>query len=439
MVFSAALPTGSNFLYATPGYNPDALVTTKGWTEIDRMKEMSAYYAPLSLMRQALLFKGWSVRPSPDIPPTDPRYPQAVAVANAFRWTLKNIRFHLQMPAQPLLSILFEMSEGFARGLAAQELVWRVVEEGEYAGQWGLAGVFSRHPKGIGFRHDTQSGALVGVSARKPWGGPRYDIPREKILLFTYQPEDGLPHGRGVARACYKHVYLLDHLLRFYSVALQRYGSPFIIVRLPLLATLELEEEVKRRIALIEAGGQAILPDGVTYEVVTIDASAINAFPQAIDLHADMIATAILGQSLTTRSSDNKSTWAQSNVQQDTQELLFNFGRRALETAFNSQVAWAWTLYNYGAESLDLTPALWLGDFDNAERAQLARTLSLMFNANAIHPLEGWIREAMGWPAADAETLTLLKEKIAQDETPAPSTSDPSLGDAGASAQGDTP
>src|SRR2546423_15485057 len=49
----------ANYRFAP--YNPDSLIASKGYDELDKLKTMAAYAAPLSVLIAATLYKDWRI------------------------------------------------------------------------------------------------------------------------------------------------------------------------------------------------------------------------------------------------------------------------------------------------------------------------------------------------------------------------------------------
>lgn len=399
--------------YRFAGFTPDLLTTQKGYDLYRDMLTTSACRAPFNVKRYAVLYKGWEVLPAVS-DPKEPDFEAAKGLADAVTYAFNNIVDEGDL-VQDFRSVLFETLRACWDGFSVSEILWRVQDEGPYAGKMGFRRFANKPCKQIGFDLDHQTLAVRNITSYTPADGYDFSIPIEKCILYTYNPMFGLPYGDGDARANYKHWWSLDTLSKFWNIALQKFGAPFIMAKVPF-GNVTLREQCLAALDAIAMGSSAALPNDVEYEVQQLATGATEGFLNAINYHTQQCAYNILLQTLTTGEGDRVGSMALGNVHQDTQEYALAFVRRDLEGIIERQVIRRFVRYNYGQEALALCPKFFLGDWDGEDILALAQALGLMLDKGVLFRTEKVIRERMGLPPIDPESEKLMEQERQQQQ-----------------------
>ncbi|HZP80115.1 MAG TPA: hypothetical protein VFB21_00630, partial [Chthonomonadaceae bacterium] len=170
-------------------YNPDDLLTSRGFDIYERMMNDAMVRAAINTKRFALLAKPWQVFPAV----TDARMKptaEALAVRDFVEAALRGMRGPDGM-ARDFRQTLFQIMSAFYRGFSVAEMLWRVEESGPYAGKYVLAAIKGKAPKQIGFQVDDYLN-VQAITSWTPQTGP-VTIPRSKCVLYIYNPHDELP------------------------------------------------------------------------------------------------------------------------------------------------------------------------------------------------------------------------------------------------------
>lgn len=393
--------------YRLAQYNPDLLTTQKGYDIFETMLTMAACRAPLNIKRYAVLHKGWTVLPAVT-DPTDSRHAAAKELADATSWALSNILDPATDEPQDFRSVLFELLLGCWMGFGITEIIWRTLDTGPYKGKLGFKRFAAKPCKQIGFELDPET---LGVIAIRPYtiqGGYGSPVAPAKVLRFTYNPVHGLPYGMGDGRSAYKHWWRLDATLKVWGMALERFGSPFILAKYPqgnaqvMTSTIEALDKIRQ-------GAPAVLPDKAEANVVSAAAGgALDVFRSAADWDTQQVARAVLGSTLTSGEGARTGSLALGNVHQDTQQIGLEFTKTELEGVITQQLIRRFIRYNFGDAALDLCPRLSLGEWDATDREKLARMFSTLIKDKAIAPRAKFIREELGLPPMDEEEEAML-------------------------------
>lgn len=393
-----------NGIYATSyklaPYNPDLLTTQKGFAIYEQMLTMAACRAPHNVRRYAVLQKPWTVVPA-ITDPGDPRAEQAKTLAEAATWALSNILDPQTDEPQDFRAVLFELLAATWTGFQVTEIHWRRLDDGPFAGKLGFRRFYAAPPQQIGFDLDP---ADLSVQAIRPYtlaGGYGEPVPPAKVLRYTYTPEQGLPYGRGDGRACYKHWWSLDALLKFWGISLEVWGVPFLKAKYPS-GNQQARAAALEVLGKIRQGAPALFPDDVDADVIAAgNGGALDVFRSAADWHTQQCATEVLGASLTTGEGRRTGSMALGRVHQDTTQTGLEFIKEDLEALITQQLLRRFVRVNFGPEAVALCPHLSLGDWDESDRLKTAQMFDLLIHSNVVHRRAKFIRHELGLPPLD--------------------------------------
>ncbi len=385
-------------------YSPDVFIATKGYKTLDDMLSMIAVRSPLNIIRDAVLYKGWRVVPAV-LDQANGDYVQAALMANALEYTLDNI-VDASDNGYSFRQDIFELLAAIHYGFRFAEIEWRVMESGPYAGKLGLAQLAHKPCQQIGFDLDARTLRVVGYTSYTPATGYQFGVPPEKALRYTFAPKDSLPYGNGLGRAVYKHSWSLDFLYRFWNIALEQYGSPFILANAPA----NLMNLAAKCLQRIRQGAPAILPDGVEASLKEITGAGIAGFKAAAEHHTQQIAKGYLGATLTSGEGQRVGSMALGKVHQDTQEYNLSGRRVDIEDVINYGLVRRWVRYNWGDAALALAPKFSLGVWDTGDMLQTAQAFAALITSEVMHPAEDQIRERLGLTPIDADLRTQMEK-----------------------------
>ena len=385
-----------------PNYHPDALIRGKGYDVLDTMKNHGAYNSPLRLKKYSILYKESQTLPRVNgqvVKDDHPRYDRACEIADFCRYAIHNILDPVSMERTDFRTVLWYQLDACHCGNSTQEVVWRIATSGEYKGKRLFSRFVPRSPKQITYNLDPFTNSVVSLNNYTSLGWQSYLPVFRKFFRYTYQPEKGLPWGRGDARACYKHIFGLDELVRLWGVALQKHGGGFLkgTTQNPnadhvaaFVAMLDLAQSTS---SIVVTGDKQV-------ELLNLPGGALDAFVHPIKFNEEMIAREVLGQTLTTGDGGGKSSYALGGVHADTEEYFRAFPRRDLEEAVQNQI-YFWLVYtNYGEEDLDCVPAHSQGVWNWQEQGMIAKFIETFTNMGYMRPSydDDWARKLVGMP-----------------------------------------
>ena len=392
-----------------PPYSLDALTRQKGYEESEKMLTMAACRAPFNLKRYSILSDNWKIDPAVQ-DPLDQRYEQAKEYSDFVEWCFSNIVSESGQQ-QDFRAVLFMTMRAMWDGFSVADVVWDYIEDGEYTGLIRPAFYSHKHAKQIGFDRDPMTGALNYFVSYTPQGGYQYDVPVNRALYYCYNPDSALQNGNGDWRACYKDYLSLDKTMQFENLAVERWGAPVLIMKYP--SGSGNSASATAAADTIRSAASVVIPDNISYELVTAPTGIGAWFDLKKKYHAQQIATNIIGNTLSTGEGTHGATSAGSDVHAATGEYFVGGGRMDLEGVINSQIIRRLLQYNFPGVDMSLAPKLNLGGDDETDRYQTAQALQILNTIGNLPSQSKIIRELMNLPPIDADEQKLLEQETA--------------------------
>ncbi len=277
--------------------------------------------AALDQRLDAAVSRPWDVEPGGDSSSA-----ADTAAADHLRVQIRGLRFN-RICRQTLFSHLWF-------GFAVAEVLWAPGDE-----HVGIADIRVRAPDR--FLWSAACDPLL-VTRSHPRGE---ELSAAKFVVLTRPGEHGdTPYGPGLGRWCFWPVWFKRHGLKFWAVALERFGSPTGMGTYRQGATeSEVGQLVSKLESLATASGIA-LPEGQTIQLLEARQRTGGDFEAYCGYLDRMLATTILGQSSTTDQGPWRGT---AEVQQDVRNEVVAADCRTLNEALSSSVARWLTAWNF--------------------------------------------------------------------------------------------
>jgi hypothetical protein len=386
-----------------PQFHPDIFVATKGWKTLDEMLNMSPVRTALGIIRDAVLYKGWKVVPAvTDQLHSD--YESASEIANALNYALDNIVDEAENSTD-FRQVLFEMLYAIHAGFHVTDIDWRILEDGPAKGDLGFNGFWAKPCKQIGWDVNPNTLSVYNITSWTPVSGQQI-MPVSKVLRYTFAPSNNMPYGNGLGRVAYKHSWTIDFLYRFWNIALELFGSPFILAKAPY-GSLGFAAKV---ISRMRQGAPAVLPDNVEAELMEMTGKGLEGFKQSAEYHGGMIGYTYLSNTLTTNEGQRSGSMSLGKVHQDTQEYGLGGRRKDLEQILRYQLIRRWVRNNYGPQAMHLAPTISLGDWDTEDTERLANSYEKLIRSTIAHPAEPQFREQLGLGPLEPKLRAQMEE-----------------------------
>jgi hypothetical protein len=263
-------------------------------------------------------------------------------------------------------------------------------------------------------------------------------LPREKFVIFTYNPHDNDPRGRSVLRPAYDPWWNKTSAKPEYAKYLAQFGGPSLFGTTPEDVPGDLDADTlgnatglavddplhpdpgKKLLRVLQAlrnGYVAVGPAGTEVKVIQAGGTGA-AFTAAFDFWDKQIAKAVLGQTLATEEGEHQAR-AAAEVHENVLGISFKHARRSVSTMVRNDLLFHLVAYNYGdAVARHYTPLVEVGPQDEDDWSA---------DVQGVTALVG----AAGGAFIDKSQYPYLYEKL---NLPQPSPSAPS-GDPGAGGQ----
>ena len=328
--------------------------------------------AALDQRLDAAVSRPWSVEPGSDAP-IDKTAAEDLAA---------------QLDAIDFDSVCRQLLHGVWYGYAAAEALWsrddrRIV----------LGDLIVRAPDRFRW---SPAGAPLLRTESNPQGE---ELPPGKFVFLIRPGEHGdLPHGRGLGRWCFWPAWLKRHGLRFWAVALEKFGAPTVKGTYPPNASTAQKDELLDIVRAFATSTGVTLPEGQDIEIVESARRAGGDFEQFVAYLDRQITTTILGQSSTTDQGPWRGT---AEVQKDVRDETVASDCRLLDNALNATIARWLTVWNFPAAAIprirrDASPP---EDLDaRAKREQIVS------NMTGLKPTQAHIEDVYGgdWEMASS-------------------------------------
>jgi phage gp29-like protein len=221
-------------------------------------------------------------------------------------------------------------------------------------------------------------------------------IPKEKLLVFTHDKQQGDVKGISVLRSAYKHWAIKDFLYKISNIGIERnfVGTP--VIKLPANYTnadYQLAKEIVTNVRTGEYAG-ITLPDGFELELFESKRTMMDVIPY-INYQDIQISRNILAQFMNLGGNQTTGSYSLSESLSDLYLMMLNASAKYIANTFNSQAIPELVKANFAS---DLYPKLCyqrLGD------ERLIDAVRLLVDGKVVVPdedLEVWVRETLELP-----------------------------------------
>jgi phage gp29-like protein len=273
---------------------------------------------------------------------------------------------------------------------------------GEYV--WNLDGTLGRirwhDPRRFQFAADGLGDVveLVLLDA-----GVRF--PAERFVVYSYQSRYGNPYGESDLVSAYRPWAQKDAVQRMWLSALDRFGAPTPVARVPQTWQQTDIDHLSGLLARLQSDSSLVVTDDVAFDATFFQGriEPAKAFDTAALWCDTQIARAILGQELTTQgSSGGAGSYALGKVHQDVADDWIQALRAEIaECLLTGQVARQICTMAVGPDAP--CPVVRFANLTPEEMDRRRSLVQALLTGGVVQPTEGWIRSWLGIPAAGAE------------------------------------
>jgi len=228
-------------------------------------------------------------------------------------------------------------------------------------------------------------------------------MPERKFwTLATGSDNDDDPYGLGLAHSLYWLVYFKRHDFQFWLSAVEKFGSPTAMAKVPMgqFSDDDLRAKVHDALQAIHTDSSVVIPQDAEVELLEAFRSGASNQGELLSVLDSAIAKVVLSQTMTT---DNGSSRAQAEVHQDVKDEVVKSDADLIDESFTAgPVRWLrdWNFPNARLPSVyrDLEP-----EEDLNQRAERDKKVYGL----GFKPTEAYIRETYGegWVPRESDTM----------------------------------
>lgn len=299
-----------------------------------------------------------------------------------------------QMHATPggPTAILTGALDALAMGFAIGELLW--------ASDGSLARVYWHDPRRFSFHGDAYGNIeeVEVLDAALLW-------PRDRFVIYTYQGKFGSPYGESDLLAAYRSWSEKDAIRRMWLVALDRFGTPTPVARVPTSYNQADYDKLASQLDRIKNDSALVIGNDVQLDVI-LDAHRVEpgaGYHTAILYQDAQIARSILGQEMTSAGNSGAgggTSFSLAQVHLEIQNDWIQALRADLaHSVMTDQVARQIVAMMLGPDAP--VPIIRFPNLSDAEMSARRSVISAMISGAVVAPGEAWIRAYLGLPEAN--------------------------------------
>jgi hypothetical protein len=378
-------------------YNPDEI----GIATYKEMLKDCTVKAGYSLIKYAILSRGWKISYTNE--------KGDLKVLSTVSHILDNMDGRLEGALSGIVSALIY-------GFSVSEIVWKIIESGEFAGKFGIKKIKCLDPEHIEFVCD-EFGNLEDIKQCFDASNP-ISIPLEKAIIYVNEKEFGNYYGTSRLRAVYKNWYIKKAVTTYWNIALERFGCPMLIGTVPNSQDLDkmttILDNIQMKSSIAKTAGWEIsaLETGV-------GRSSGGDFRGAMEYHDEQILKGLLLPPILINTPKSGS-YALSSTQFSMFQLVLQNLENDLSTLLEEYLIKPIVTYNFGEQ--DVYPQFNFMPLTKDDLLNLSKVFALLVKNGVVGTDEGWMRDMMGIPHRDVAEITRDKVDPQQKENVPPPT-----------------
>ena len=354
-------------------YNPsDVSIST-----YKEMMKDSQVKAGFSLIKLALLSRNWRVTMENNAKNSD-------TIIDYTKYILDHINGRISGALSNILSAV-------VYGFSITEIVHNLIREGKFKGKYGLKKLKGLDPEEIEIVAD-KYGNLEKVEQTRPELDEPVIIPTENVIVYTNEKEFGNWYGTSRLRAIYKNWFIKNAILKFWNIALERFGQPIAKAKVPS------EADIDKALTILDnlqAKSSIAHVDGWDIEFMEAMRRDGGNHIEAINYHNQQIMIGLLcppellGQQST-------GSYAKVQVQYNVFTLMLKNLENDITGIVEEYLIKPLIKVNFGEQ--ETYPEFRFEPLSIEERLGLARSFALLVKNQIVDPDEEWMRDIMGIP-----------------------------------------
>lgn len=257
--------------------NPDPILDKKDWPFYKEVARDDQVHTCETLKKVARLSPGYTIMPA-----SDDNIDQKIAEFVEF--CFNNLPGTFQKKLKDIYS-------AFEYGFSVTEKTYGYIDHGEWKGKVGLKYLKTRDPQYIHFRID-KHGNIEKVLQENDYG-KMIELNLSDVVVYSHNTEFNNPYGRGDIMFLYKPFICKKWVMRFWSIALERFGMGLAVMSYDDGDTDQIEH-IKTILRNLQARTGIAKPKSIDFTLENIQGRGNTAFENALDRYNKAIARAIL-------------------------------------------------------------------------------------------------------------------------------------------------
>lgn len=314
--------------------------------------------------------------------------------------------------------VLYEISSAFDYGFSLTEMTFKPIQEGPYAGLFGIGSLKTRPPHTFEIHQDEYGEPLF---IRQTRSGASVDIPYEKFLHFVNDREfDNLYGESDLNRGVYTAWWSKKAIIKFWNIYLERYGSPLAVGKYdPKLVDPESVAQLNKILLNLSAKTGITLPSDIELTFIEATKDGSKGYELAIDKYNLMMARKMGMPDLFGLSGSETSGGSYSLGDKQIRMYLQGLDRvrKELERIISTKLLKTLTLLNFGPE---YTPKFIFRPISEDEKIDKLKLYFDGVQKGAIPTLPedaNWIRQILGAPEVPlVEAESMIEGEVYPEE-----------------------
>ena len=383
-----------------PKYNPDALLTRKGYAIYDKMMIDEQVKAVVRFKRDAITSRDWTFECDYEALSVEER--------EARKKVFTAILEKMETPfADGLNGIMSAVHHGFSM----TEKVFQIIDvEGK---SWYGIKRLKVKPCDTFFFHVDEYGNIERITQK--FDAREQSIDAARFIHYVQNPDVDEHYGRSELRECYRPWFSKDMVIKFQNIHLERFAAGFVWAApkegKTLVASSPEFAALKAVMTNLQATSSIILPANVDLHIE--HPATTDAFERAIAQHDKSIAKALLVPNLM-GISEQGSTGSYSQSQTQLEAFLWTLEADAtrLEGVLNAQLFKELGDYNFGD---GMYPHFKFKPVSDTRKLEIVKLWTQLVTAGAVQATdidEQYLRDSLELPKkvvieSDAPDLVL--------------------------------
>jgi len=302
-------------------------------------------------------------------------------------------------------------------GFSVTELVFKIVRDGKFKGKIGLKKMKGLDPDTITFKTDKYGNLKKVLQNTDVYSEQSIKLPIERLIIYTNEKEFGNYYGTSRLRSIYKNWFVKNAVIKFWNIALERFGMPMLIGKVPSSKDLEEMKNVlenaqaKTSLATVEGWEVQALETG-------IGRSSGGDYSNCIEYHNNQILKGLIVPGSLLGDTPGGS-FAKSKVGFDLFQLMLKSLEIDLCGIIEEYLIKPLIVLNYG--EMDSYPQFVFEPLTKAEFLELAKVFALLVRNGVVGADETWMRDMMRVPKRSETSVSRDTRKVGKGEEAVPS------------------